>query len=91
VKSSFAFQRGRLEKTTLKNIHCGSDKGAETGEYSSGKAGFGFPLWIRCFPFHIERVLDKPLHNASNAIPEEGGELSVQSYRKDPWPAGRDH
>jgi signal transduction histidine kinase len=42
-------------------------------------------LWVRCFPFHIERVLDNPLNNASNAIPEEGGELSVQSYRKDPW------
>ena len=42
-------------------------------------------LWIRCFPFPIERVLDKHLHNASNAIPEEGGELSVQSYCKDPW------
>jgi len=40
---------------------------------------------MRCFPFPIERILDNHLHNASNAIPEEGGELSVQSYRKDSW------
>lgn len=42
-------------------------------------------LWVRCFPFHIERVLDNLLNNASNAIPEEGGELSARSYRKDLW------
>ena len=42
-------------------------------------------LWIRCFPLHIERVLDNLLNNASNAIPEEGGELSIRSYRKDGW------
>ena len=43
------------------------------------------PLWIRCFPLHIERVIDNLLNNASNAIPEEGGELSIRSYRKDTW------
>jgi len=42
-------------------------------------------LWIRCFPLHIERVFDNLLNNASNAIPEEGGELSIRSYRKDSW------
>ena len=42
-------------------------------------------LWIRCFPLHMERVLDNLLNNASNAIPEEGGELSIRSYRKDYW------
>jgi len=42
-------------------------------------------LWIRCFPLHIERVLDNLLNNASNAIPEGGGELSIRSYRKDSW------
>jgi signal transduction histidine kinase len=30
-------------------------------------------------------VLDNLLHNASKAIPEEGGELSIRSYRKDTW------
>ena len=42
-------------------------------------------LWIRCFPLHIERVLDNLLNNASNAIPEGGGELSIRSYQKDSW------
>ncbi len=43
------------------------------------------PLWIRCYPLHVERVLDNLFNNASNAIPEEGGNLSIRSYRKDPW------
>ncbi len=43
------------------------------------------PLWIRCFPLHLERVLDNLLNNASNAIPESGGELSIRSYQKDSW------
>ena len=43
------------------------------------------PLWIRCYPLHIERVLDNLLNNASNAIPEKGGYLSIRSYQKDSW------
>jgi signal transduction histidine kinase len=43
------------------------------------------PLWIRCYPLHIERVLDNLLNNASNAMPEEGGHLSIRSHRKDSW------
>jgi signal transduction histidine kinase len=43
------------------------------------------PLPIRCFPLHIERVLDNLLNNASTAIPEEGGELSIRSFRKESW------
>jgi two-component system C4-dicarboxylate transport sensor histidine kinase DctB len=43
------------------------------------------PLWVRCFPLHLERVIDNLLNNASNAIPEQGGELSIRSYRKDTW------
>ncbi|MBM4339367.1 MAG: GAF domain-containing sensor histidine kinase [Deltaproteobacteria bacterium] len=42
-------------------------------------------LWIRCYPLHIERVLDNLLNNASNAIPAEGGSLSVRSYRDGEW------
>ncbi|HUL38416.1 MAG TPA: GAF domain-containing sensor histidine kinase [Thermodesulfobacteriota bacterium] len=43
------------------------------------------PLWVRCYPLHIERVLDNLFNNASNAMPEEGGRLSIRSYRKDHW------
>lgn len=43
------------------------------------------PLWIRCYPLHLERVLDNLLNNASNAIPEEGGDLSLRSYQEDDW------
>jgi signal transduction histidine kinase len=43
------------------------------------------PLWIRCYPLHIERVLDNLFNNASNAIPEGGGNLCIRSYRKDSW------
>jgi len=43
------------------------------------------PLWVRCYPLHIERVLDNLLNNASNAIPEEGGILAIQSYREGDW------
>jgi len=42
------------------------------------------PLWIRCYPLHIERVLDNLLNNASHATPE-GGELSIRAYRKSMW------
>lgn len=43
------------------------------------------PLYIQCFPLHIERVLDNLFNNASNAIPESGGMLSIRSYRKEGW------
>ncbi len=43
------------------------------------------PLWIRCYPLHIERILDNLLNNASNAMPEAGGQLSIRSYQKDSW------
>ena len=43
------------------------------------------PLWVRCYPIHVERVLDNLLMNAANAIPRDGGELSVRCYRQDSW------
>lgn len=46
---------------------------------------FESPLWVRCSPLHIERVIDNLLNNASNAIPAEGGELSIRCYREDKW------
>ena len=43
------------------------------------------PLPIRCYPLHIERVLDNLFNNATNAIPQNGGELSIRSYRREWW------
>jgi signal transduction histidine kinase len=40
-------------------------------------------LFINCSPFGFERVLDNLLDNATKAIPEEGGELSIKSYRSE--------
>ena len=45
----------------------------------------GASLPVRCFPLHMDRVLDNLLANATHAIPEEGGELSIQSYQKGSW------
>ncbi len=43
------------------------------------------PLWVRCYPLHMERVFDNLLNNASNAIPDEGGELSVRAFQREMW------
>lgn len=46
---------------------------------------FKQPLWVKCYPLHIERVLDNLLNNASNALPADGGSISIRSYHKDGW------
>jgi signal transduction histidine kinase len=70
-------RRFLINEETLKELNRGNIQFIERNLES--------PLWVRCFPLHIERVIDNLLNNASNAIPEEGGELSIRSYRKDPW------
>ncbi len=43
--------------------------------------GEGSALRIYCSPFGLERVLDNLFDNATKAIPDEGGELAIKSYR----------
>jgi signal transduction histidine kinase len=38
------------------------------------------PLYVKCYPLHLERVLDNLLNNATNAIPPRGGMLAVRTY-----------
>jgi GAF domain-containing protein len=70
-------RRFLINEEALREIGQGNVKIAERGLES--------PLWIRCFPLHIERVIDNLLNNASSAIPQEGGELSIRSYKKETW------
>ena len=71
-KRRFLINEETLKELNRRNIHL------IEGKWES-------PLRVQCFPLHIERVIDNLLNNASNAIPEEGGELSIRSYRKETW------
>ncbi|MBN1102161.1 MAG: GAF domain-containing sensor histidine kinase [Deltaproteobacteria bacterium] len=46
---------------------------------------FEDPLPVRCYPIHLERILDNLLNNATNAIPIQGGFLSVRTYIDGKW------
>lgn len=43
------------------------------------------PIYVRCYPLHLERILDNLLNNATNAIPLQGGTLSIRTYLEDRW------
>jgi signal transduction histidine kinase len=38
-------------------------------------------LYVQCYPLFLERVFDNLLNNATNAIPLQGGTLSIQTYQ----------
>ena len=70
-------ERFVLNDQAVKELKLGNIRQRE-GELQS-------PLRIRCFPLHIERVLDNLLNNASRAVPGEGGELTIRSYQRESW------
>ena len=43
------------------------------------------PLFVHCYPIHLERILDNLLNNATNAIPIYGGILSIRTYTDQNW------
>jgi signal transduction histidine kinase len=46
---------------------------------------FQDPLYVQCYPLQLERILDNLLNNATNAIPLQGGTLSVRTYGDGNW------
>jgi GAF domain-containing protein len=46
---------------------------------------FHDPLYVHCYPLHLERILDNLLNNATNAIPLQGGILSIRTYEEGEW------
>lgn len=42
-------------------------------------------LLVRCYPIHLERILDNLLNNATNAIPPQGGVLAIKTYWDGTW------
>ncbi|MBN2032975.1 MAG: GAF domain-containing sensor histidine kinase [Deltaproteobacteria bacterium] len=43
------------------------------------------PLYVRCYPLHLERILDNLLNNATNAIPLKGGTLTASTFLDNGW------
>ncbi len=72
LKNRFLINQETMKELKRENIHL------VEGELESA-------LMIRCYPLHIERVLDNLFNNATNAIPQEGGKLSIRSYRREGW------
>jgi signal transduction histidine kinase/putative methionine-R-sulfoxide reductase with GAF domain len=70
LKSRFRINKEAIREQKRINIQLTQDE-LQTG------------LFICCYPFAFERVIDNLLDNATKAIPEDGGKLSIKSYRRD--------
>ena len=71
-------EANRLQEMALSISHTGKEQLRSNIILKEGP--YQDPLYIRCYPLHIERVMDNILNNATNAIPLKGGTLSVRSY-----------
>jgi signal transduction histidine kinase len=52
---------------------------------TSEEGPFEDPLFIKCYPLQLERVMDNILNNATNALPLHGGTLSIRTYSDGDW------
>jgi signal transduction histidine kinase len=68
LRRRFKINEESIREQKRMNIHL-IDENHETG------------LRIFCSPFGLERTIDNLLDNATKAIPDEGGDLSIRSYR----------
>ena len=50
----------------------------EEGPFETG-------LMVCCYRIHLERVFDNLLNNATKAIPNRGGRLSIRTFRQGQW------
>jgi signal transduction histidine kinase len=46
---------------------------------------FEDPLKVKCYRLQLERAIDNLLNNATNAIPVQGGILSVRTFSEGQW------
>ncbi len=70
ARQRFLINEEVIREYNLKNIHRSSDHGEES-------------LLVSCPLFGLERILDNLFHNATKAIPSEGGSLNMKCYRED--------
>ncbi len=52
---------------------------------TSEEGSFEDPLYVKCYPLQLERVMDNILNNATNALPLHGGILSIRTYSDGDW------
>ncbi len=72
LKKRFAINREAIKEMMKANINL------QEGPFQD-------PLPVRCYPIHLERILDNLLNNATKAIAMKGGELSARSYADGQW------
>jgi signal transduction histidine kinase len=75
--TDYVRRRFEINREAIKELH---------KEQVTLKEGpFHDPLYVECYPLHLERVMDNLLNNATNAIPPSGGILSIHTYLEKGW------